>query len=1064
MIELRAYQNEAVHEVCTKLRQHDRLLISMPCGTGKTILGAYLADAWCNYDLASDFGLPPRVLWLAHRDELIEQAAEACEHFTGEPAAIEKGERSIARQPSMAGRAVVVASIQTMLRENRREQFAPDAHGLCIIDECHHAVAESYQTVLGYFQPAKVLGITATCDRTDEVPLSQFFDNVAYYYELIDGIRDGWLAPVKQQYVRLDDLDWSEVRKTGSGDLSAEDLEAVIGQEEAIHKIVAPVVPMIGDRQTLVFTPTVRVAQLVAEILPRYTDRGVRWVSGGTKDEERRAIVEAFRRREFQTLVNCFDMATELLTSDGWKGPDEISEGDLVAALPLDGQERQIRERGPREALAEPRRLRNTPRRSLPETDAAIAERYRRGESCRDIAHALDCSAPMIVRLLRRLGVQLRDRSVAVALAKARRGRSLGVLEWAPVERYVRRRRAPGERMIHFSNQTIDIRVTEGHRMLARAPGAKAWKVIRAADLVGRVGPYQLPLASCSDIDRTVMISEAECEFIGLFIADGCMARGSRGIVIGQSEVNQENCFEIERILDACRFDWKVTAKHVPNSRCRQRSYRIPLGNIGGQLKRRGYYSLEPLLDKTLSHPAFSRLTAAQLAAVVRGIWLGDGAKSHARPLAKPRNSWRIYNTDEQMLSRLQALAVVRGFAANLSGPHDNGPLATKPIYDLCLRRRRSITTNNHSIASSGGNPACIEDDWRDEEVWCVSNRHGTVVARRNGKAFIAGQCSVFLEGTDFPAVSAIVIARPTLSRMLLAQMVGRGLRGGPLAPVEGKTDCLVIDLVGASLKHKLATTADLLGGKLDAELRDEAAARVFAAAGDTPADVLEEVLAVKAQAADIRAAARAKVIAEAKATRKTIDPFVIFADAVGFIEEASPAWWRGLPPDDDQVAKLEELGIPDKGLSYTQARQLLAESARRSREGRSSYKQMRILRSRGFDPEMSLAEASDVMTHLATRPGGWSFLPEDGKRRWMAKRRGRPCGFRDLEIVYTVPAGVECRIRREGQDWVAYKTTKESTFPEIAERTDEGAIFRRGGYDLAIQSKQYGCRILGWR
>jgi len=515
-----------------------------------------------------------------------------------------------------------------MLRENRREQFAPDAHGFVILDECHHAVAESYQTVLGYFQPAKVCGITATTDRADEIPLGTFFDNVAYHYELIDGIRDGWLAPVKQQYVRLDDLDWSEVRKTGSGDLSAEDLEAVIGQEEAIHKIVAPVVPMIGDRQTLVFTPTVRVAQLVAEILPRYTDRGVRWVSGGTKDEERRAIVEAFRRREFQTLVNC----------------------------------------------------------------------------------------------------------------------------------------------------------------------------------------------------------------------------------------------------------------------------------------------------------------------------------------------------------------------------------------------------------------------------------------------------GVFLEGTDFPAVSAIVIARPTLSRMLLAQMVGRGLRGGPLAPVEGKTDCLVIDLVGASLKHKLATTADLLGGKLDAELRDEAAARVFAAAGDTPADVLEEVLAVKAQAADIRAAARAKVIAEAKATRKTIDPFVIFADAVGFVEEASPAWWRGLPPDDDQVAKLKELGIPDKGLSYTQARQLLAESARRSREGRSSYKQMRILRSRGFDPEMSLAEASDVMTHLATRPGGWSFLPEDGKRRWMAKRRGRPCGFRDLEIVYTVPAGVECRIRREGQDWVAYKTTKESTFPEIAERTDEGAIFRRGGYDLAIQSKQYGCRILGWR
>lgn len=628
MIELRAYQNDAVYETCRKLRQHDRVLVSMPTGSGKTIFGAYMADSWCNYDLASDHGLPPRVLWLAHRDELIDQAAEACEHFMGEPAAVEKGERSIARQPSMLGRPVVVASIQTMLRENRREQFLPDAFGLLLIDECHHIVCESYQAIVNYFQPAKLLGITATCDRADEVPLGKFFDAVAYHYELTDAIQDGWLAPIKQQFVRLDDLDWSQVRKTGSGDLSTEDLDAVIGQEEAIHKIVAPVVPMIGDRQTLIFTPTVRVAEMVAEIMPRYCEGGARHVSGKTPEDERRAIVEAFRRREFQVLVNC----------------------------------------------------------------------------------------------------------------------------------------------------------------------------------------------------------------------------------------------------------------------------------------------------------------------------------------------------------------------------------------------------------------------------------------------------SVFLEGTDFPAVSCVVMARPTLSRMLYAQCIGRGLRGGPLAPVEGKKDCLVIDLVGASIKHKLANTADLLGGKLDEAVRDEAAARVFAAAGDVPADVLEEVLACKAQADDIRAIARAKIIAEAKATRKTVDPFVIFADAVGFAEEASPAWWQGLPPEDDQVAKLKKLGIPDKGLTYIQARQLLMESARRSRENRSSYKQMRMLRSRGFDSEMSLAEAGDVMTHLATRPGGWSFLPEDGKRRSMAKRRGRPYRFRDLEIVYTVPSGIECRIRREGQAWLPYKTTKESTFPEIAERTDEGAIFRRGGYDLAVKSKEYGCRVVGWR
>ena len=88
-MELRPYQNDAVQAIVSSMFKYDRVLLSLPVGLGKTVIGAYLVDAW-KRELHQDFNLPPRVLWLAHRDELIWQAVKTIRQFTGEDPAVEK--------------------------------------------------------------------------------------------------------------------------------------------------------------------------------------------------------------------------------------------------------------------------------------------------------------------------------------------------------------------------------------------------------------------------------------------------------------------------------------------------------------------------------------------------------------------------------------------------------------------------------------------------------------------------------------------------------------------------------------------------------------------------------------------------------------------------------------------------------------------------------------------------------------------------------------------------------------------------------------------------------------
>lgn len=292
--ELRGYQREAVASVRKSWTQFSRSLGVAPTGSGKTIIFAEIGQK----------RLPRgRVLILAHRDELIDQAIDKLYRARGLCAAKEK---AADRADLDAG--IVVASVQTLSRQSRLVRF-PSGHFLTlIIDEAHHAPAETYQRILKHAQPEKLLGVTATPDRGDLRSLGNYFDDIAFEISLVDLIRDGFLCQIKVRTVPIQiDLSGVSVR---AGDFSdeelAERLEPVLGQlAEAIKTYAA-------DRKTLIFVPLVRIADRLAGIL-RERGLAAEMISGACSDRAEK--LARFKSDQTRILVNA------MLLTEGYDEP-----------------------------------------------------------------------------------------------------------------------------------------------------------------------------------------------------------------------------------------------------------------------------------------------------------------------------------------------------------------------------------------------------------------------------------------------------------------------------------------------------------------------------------------------------------------------------------------------------------------------------------------------------------------------------------------------------------------------------------------------------------------------
>lgn len=295
--ELRPYQQgarDSIHREWENGRL--RTLLVLPTGTGKTIVFASVA--------ADQVRAGDRVLILAHRGELLEQAADKLQRSTGLVSAVEKAEASCLN----SWYRVVVGSVQTLQRSARLERFPHDYFGTIIIDEAHHAITDGYRRILDYFGSAKVLGVTATPDRGDMRNLGEVFDSLAYEYKLTDAIREGYLCKIMAQTVPLK-LDISTVSMSG-GDYAVGDLGTAL--DPYLEQITAEMAARCADRKTVVFLPLIKTSQKFRDLLNAHGFRAAE-VNGQSTD--RREVLDDFAAGKYNVLCN------SMLLTEGWDCP-----------------------------------------------------------------------------------------------------------------------------------------------------------------------------------------------------------------------------------------------------------------------------------------------------------------------------------------------------------------------------------------------------------------------------------------------------------------------------------------------------------------------------------------------------------------------------------------------------------------------------------------------------------------------------------------------------------------------------------------------------------------------
>jgi superfamily II DNA or RNA helicase len=311
MIENRPYQQEGLDAiVAAELRGIRRPLLALPTGTGKTVVFAHLIKQ-----------RPGRSIILVHRDELVWQAVDKLQIIAPDlPVGIVKAARDEVRMPCL------VASVQTVSREARLARLTPDFTTV-VIDEAHHAVAESYRRVLTALRAFEddgplTLGVTATPMRGDDVGLEAVFQEIVYQKSILEMIVAGYLCDLRAIQIHLE-ADFHALH-TRAGDLIEGELDDMLMDADAPEYVTRAYREHALGRKALLFTPTIATAHVMAATL-RAAGIAAEALSGETPLDDRQAMLRRLKSGKTQVIANC-----AVLT----EGFDEPSVDCIIVARP----------------------------------------------------------------------------------------------------------------------------------------------------------------------------------------------------------------------------------------------------------------------------------------------------------------------------------------------------------------------------------------------------------------------------------------------------------------------------------------------------------------------------------------------------------------------------------------------------------------------------------------------------------------------------------------------------------------------------------------------------------
>ena len=295
-LELKEHQKQALDSLETMRLNHETIaLLYHATGTGKTVTAVSDAKR-----------IGGRTLFLAHTVVLVEQAANTFRELW-KSVTVGKYVDTI-KQPNAH---VVCGSIQSVALN--LDRFKDDDFDYLIIDEAHHASADTYRKVLAYFKPKFTLGLTATPERADDKNILDIFKNTAHKLDIQTAVEIGELVPVRCIRIHTN-VDLTKVR-FNSVQYNIRDLESKIFVPERNTLIADTFMEYCSEKRTVIFCASVKHAEEIAKLI---CERGAnaQAVSGSMKPSERKEYIAKFRKGEIKALCACD------LLNEGWDCPE----------------------------------------------------------------------------------------------------------------------------------------------------------------------------------------------------------------------------------------------------------------------------------------------------------------------------------------------------------------------------------------------------------------------------------------------------------------------------------------------------------------------------------------------------------------------------------------------------------------------------------------------------------------------------------------------------------------------------------------------------------------------
>ncbi|MFH1304608.1 MAG: DUF3820 family protein [Planctomycetota bacterium] len=279
-------------------------------GGGKTFMGAMAAERWIGR--SNDH----YVFVLGHERQLVEQFRAELGEFLQIPIGLEMGTDGSVAFGRYDTPRITVASRATLAEQDgksRLYKFDHKKHWLVIIDECHRYAYSlpSCKHIIDWFEnnpESKRLGLSATPERGDGISLGRLFPDVALDYKMFgvhkNAIEDGWCVPFDQRFVSVEGVDFQNIGDV-NGDLDVDELDEALRQREALLSMVKPLIDLVGDRRTIIFSPKKKTARAVAHTINEFKPHSARSIDGDANTDLKKKRFSQHQSGHFQFLSVC---------------------------------------------------------------------------------------------------------------------------------------------------------------------------------------------------------------------------------------------------------------------------------------------------------------------------------------------------------------------------------------------------------------------------------------------------------------------------------------------------------------------------------------------------------------------------------------------------------------------------------------------------------------------------------------------------------------------------------------------------------------------------------------